>query len=96
MLRGCDVGMQVSFSETFNIVAADMVRVGLPLVVSPAIEWVSRFAMADPVDSGDMVLKLKRVCEPVVGPLIGILNARGLRLYCKEARRTWLEYMMGF
>ena len=93
LLRGCDVGMQMSFSETFNIVAADMIRVGLPLVVSPVIKWVSHFAMADPVDSDDMVLKLKRVCEPIVGSLISTLNASGLRRHCEKARRTWLKYV---
>ena len=37
-----DIGMQVSFSETFNIVTADMVSVGTPVVCSSEIGWVNK------------------------------------------------------
>ena len=36
-----DIGMQVSLCETFNLVAADYVHAGIPIVVSPEIEWAS-------------------------------------------------------
>jgi glycosyltransferase involved in cell wall biosynthesis len=34
-----DVVMQVSYTETFNIVGADAVAMGVPLVASPEIVW---------------------------------------------------------
>lgn len=46
-----DVGMQVSFTETFNIVAADFATQLVPIVVSPEIEWASSLCYADPTDS---------------------------------------------
>lgn len=38
-LRDCDLLLQVSMSETFNIVAADNVYVGRPMLVSDEISW---------------------------------------------------------
>jgi len=34
-----DMSLQVSFTETFNLVTADAVWSGVPIVVSPEIEW---------------------------------------------------------
>jgi len=38
IVKSMDIGMQVSLSESFNIVAADFVSNGIPLVGSPDIE----------------------------------------------------------
>jgi len=50
VLKGMDLGMQVSFSETFNIISADMVASGLPLVVSSETSWAPSTIYADPTD----------------------------------------------
>lgn len=42
-----DIGMQVSMTETFNVVTADYIKAGLPIVVSPEIGWASRFSKAN-------------------------------------------------
>ena len=36
-----DIGIQISFNETFNIVGADIVSQGVPLVSSPEIPWAN-------------------------------------------------------
>jgi hypothetical protein len=53
-----DLGMQVSLSESFNIVTADMVTVGVPTVVSPAIYWMPKGFMADPTNLASIVDRL--------------------------------------
>jgi hypothetical protein len=50
-----DLGMQVSFSETFNIVAADFVSKGVPIVVSKEIDWVDPRFQADPNSVDDII-----------------------------------------
>jgi hypothetical protein len=50
LLQTMDMAMQVSFSETFNIVAADAVSVSVPVVVSPEIDWIGGYAQADPTN----------------------------------------------
>jgi hypothetical protein len=50
--------MQVSLSESFNIVTADLVTVGVPTVVSPAIYWMPKSFMADPTNLASIVDRL--------------------------------------
>jgi hypothetical protein len=90
-----DAGMAVSFSESFCIVAADMVSAGVPVVVSPEVVWASRFAKADPTDLKDQVVKLGRVVDPLIGPVIGHYNRRGLDRYSDESREIWLRFLGG-
>ena len=40
LVYSMDIGMQVSFTESFNIVTADFVLQGVPSVVSEAITWM--------------------------------------------------------
>jgi hypothetical protein len=54
-----DISLQVSFSETFNIVSADAVSVGVPVVVSKEIDWVSSRYYADPTNVNDIVYKME-------------------------------------
>jgi len=87
-LRGMDLGMQVSFTETFNIVAADMVKVQLPIVVSPQIHWSSHHSQADPTDSEGITDAIARAVD---NPYLQYLNERGLRRAGDVSRRRWLE-----
>lgn len=43
-----DLGMQVSLSESYNIVAGDYTVSGIPMVVSNEISWASAMCMAEP------------------------------------------------
>lgn len=54
VLSGMDYSMQVSFSETFNIVSADSVNVGVPVVASLQIPWMPDWTTADPNDATDI------------------------------------------
>lgn len=56
-----DISMQVSLTETFNVVSADAVTAGIPIVVSPEVLWASRFNKADP----HSVESIKRVMARV-------------------------------
>lgn len=90
LLSTMDIGMQVSFSETFNIVAADMVAAGLPIVVSPEIAWSSKWSQADPTDAKD----IKSVMLRVIGTLekfIKALNVHALRDFVHKSKQLWLQ-----
>lgn len=59
LVKQMEFGMQVSLSETFNIVAADFVYVGVPILVSPEIEWMPDFTKADPTNISDICSKME-------------------------------------
>jgi len=60
-----DISMQVSFSETFNIVVADSVNCGIPVVVSPEIYWINKRFQADPNSGADIIKKLYNAYDAV-------------------------------
>lgn len=56
-----DIGMQVSLSETFNVVNADYVTAGVPSVVSKEIEWMSRWNKASDSSVESIVKAMRRI-----------------------------------
>jgi hypothetical protein len=58
LVRKMDIGLQVSFTETFNIVAADFVNNNVPVIVSDEITWVSNLYKAEPTESKSIINKL--------------------------------------
>jgi len=59
LISTMDMCLQVSFSETFNIVTADAVSMNVPVVVSPEITWISRLFKAKPTDPDHILKKMK-------------------------------------
>ncbi len=88
VVRSMDMGTQVSFSETFNIVTANFVDNGVPIVVSDKIKWMPFWTKADPYDVEDIVHKMHRVYW--LGP---VLNKCYLNYNNSIALDEWLEWL---
>lgn len=58
-----DVGLQSSFSESFNYVALDHMGLGIPVVGSPAIRYLPLPWQASPDDPASIALTLARVLD---------------------------------
>jgi len=84
-----DIGMQVSFSETFNIVGADLISQGVPLVGSSEIPWSSPWFNADPTDTDDMKNALLR---SYIAPKMNVnMNTKNLVKYVDGTKNIWLK-----
>lgn len=81
-----DVGLQVSFSETFNIVSADHVLVGVPAVTSDEVPWMPKKFHADPTNAEDIADKIRVAVECGYK---GQLNA--LAKYSEQSRCIWID-----
>jgi len=88
IIKDMDMGLQVSFTETFNIVAADFVACGVPMVVSSEIAWAFPY-YADPTSSDDIFSKMKTVWRHKDADVC--LNRRGLKAYSKKSTKVWLR-----
>ena len=88
--KSVDIGMQVSLSETFNIVAADFVSQGVPVVTSDEIPWSFSYFNADPVDSIDMLNCLRKTYDH---PYLNVkVNQFKLTKYTNNTKRVWKKY----
>ena len=83
-----DVCMQVSLSESFNITSADAINMGVPLVGSKAIPWLTRRAQADAGSVESIVEALERANRITV-----FMNHHALEDYLTLAKKVWLHYV---
>lgn len=91
LVASMDLMSQVSFSETFNIVAADAVSQGVPTITSPEISWASWCFRCDPTSSDDMTHALEKAYHvkskiPSFNP-----SLNGLRKHDVLATREWVS-----
>ena len=85
-----DIGMQVSFSETFNIVGADFISQGVPLICSNEIPWIDKEFRADPTSSSEIC---KALIETCIDPKINVTqNQMALLEYSKLTEHIWFSY----
>lgn len=89
-LRGMDMLMQVSMSETFNIVAADAVLAGIPVIATDELPWYYPTSV-DPQSVKDIVEKMKIVW--LNRSFFLTKNRIGLQRYNTAATQKWLDYL---
>ena len=86
-----DIGLQVSFSETFNIVGADLISQGVPLIgTEEDIPWAVHAFCADPTNSQDITAKLYTTYKY---PWINVkANQWSLTNYTNKTAKIWTKY----
>lgn len=85
-----DIGMQVNFSETFNIVGADLLSQGVPVIGTSEIPWMNFVSIADPNEMESIISALYRAYNyPQVNVLI---NKWMLQRYISNTRNVWYNY----
>ena len=91
VVQRMDLGMQVSFSETFNIVSADFVNNNIPVVVSDEVYWVNRLfkAKTTEVDSIVNKMRLALLTKTFKGQYLNKIN---LFLDSVKSQKTWVNY----
>lgn len=89
IMEDIDIGLQVSYTETFNIVAADMVSRCVPVVTSSQVEWVSDAFHADPNNSDDIADKMGRAWVYGFVTPFYCANRSKLRTSNEHAKKAW-------
>jgi hypothetical protein len=92
LVKTMDVGLQVSFSESFNIVAADFVANDIPIVVSEDIRWASSLYMAETTIADDIMKKIDFAYK-WRSFNFQYLNKLGLDKYNIEGAKFWKKYL---
>ena len=88
-----DIGMQVNFSETFNIVSADIISQGVPIVGTNEIPWSNFIFNTDCNSTNSMVNGLRLAYYM---PLFNVwVNQRNLTKYTNKTANIWSDYFTG-
>jgi hypothetical protein len=86
-----DLGMQVSLTESFNIITADFIACGVPAVTSFDVDWLPSYMEADPNSLSDIRTRLGFAYR--AGRLWTSLSSYYLSSYNKNAEKVWLRYL---
>jgi hypothetical protein len=90
-----DLGMQVSFSETFNIVSADLLSQGVPVVGSEEIPWLSPHLAHPHATDSDAIAKALK--DAYNYPWLNVwLNQRSLNKYTNKTKKIWYKTFRSF
>jgi glycosyltransferase involved in cell wall biosynthesis len=84
-----DLVIQVSYTESFNMVTADAISQRVPAVVSPPIYWAPEQWMADPDDALDVA----RVGIDLLTQDQKHLGADALLRHDKHSLKYWLAFL---
>jgi hypothetical protein len=97
LVGSMDVALQVSYSETFNIVSADAVSQNVPVVVSDEIAWLKGFLSKNPnpnsvAEISDAIIKVLNVWDWCGGSRLKFRRQReSLNKFNAISERIWLE-----
>lgn len=91
MRDNLDIGMQVSLTETFNVVSADYLAAGIPIVVSKEVKWASSWSTAIDNSLPDIVAKMHRAYQ---NGLLVKWNQYLLRKSARVAIQLWSEFVL--
>jgi hypothetical protein len=76
IIKEMDMGLQISYTESFNIVTADFVNNNILIIVSDAIKWMPSFLKTSSVDYDKTTRKIVEV--------YGIRNDESLKTKCRQ------------
>lgn len=88
-----DMCMQVSFSESFNIVTADSVTAKVPVVCSEDISWMPRIMRVRPTSHKRIVRKLG-IAYLLSAPIV-FTQSLFLKYYNYKAKKCWVTNLKG-
>lgn len=92
IIKQMDLGLQVSYSETFNIIAADFVHMGVPVVTSDEIPFVNPLCRVGSNSSED-AMKVMYIATKFSKLGLNKLNKMGLNRSNDRAVSQW-RYLM--
>jgi hypothetical protein len=85
-----DIGLQVSMTETFNVVTADYVTAGCPIVISDEITWASRF---NKVSDGSVEQIVEKMHWVLHKSWLIRWNQKLLQWHSCNAQEDWFEFV---
>jgi hypothetical protein len=91
VIRSMDLGLQVSFNETFNIVAADFAANNIPIVGSEEINWLSSLYTTTSTTSTEDIIRKLELAYKYRKINLQVLNKWGLINKVNIAKSIWIN-----
>jgi hypothetical protein len=93
LVKKMDLGLQLSFTESFNIVAADFINNDVPILVSDVISWMPDCLKTSTTDYDKVVRKMIRLYKHRNSYFIKRKMRKSLINYNVKAKIKWLMFL---
>jgi hypothetical protein len=93
LISKMDLGMQLSYTESFNIVTADFVSKNKLILVSNAIDWMPEMFQVSTTDYEEVIKKIIFIYEHRNDDRLKKLTQKHLSDYNKSAKVRWDKFM---
>lgn len=93
LVRQMDIGVQVSLTETFNIVAADFVANNVPILGSKQIMWLPGMFQVNDANSTNAIYKGLQFVWSSIGYFLRGLSKLYLSASNERAKNAWIEFL---
>lgn len=91
LIKHMDIGLQVSLTESFNIVSADFVSQQVPIIVSKDISWMPDQLKVDPLDTEELIERIEFALQKP--RYLNAISAEKLDEYNRKSLKRWLFYL---
>jgi hypothetical protein len=93
LVRRMDIGLQISYTESFNIVSADFINNNRLIVGSEAIDWLPNILKASTTDYEQATNKIVSIYKRRNSEWLRETSRLCLRTHNKEAKEEWEEFL---
>jgi hypothetical protein len=93
LIKKMDIGMQVSFTESFNIVAADFINNDRVIIVSDAITWMPEILKVSTTDYDEVTKKIIFAYTHKNSCILKRKMRRNLMKYNIKSKYIWFNYL---
>jgi hypothetical protein len=94
LVRKMDIGLQLSYTESFNIVAADFVNNDIPIIVSDAIDWMPDIFKTSTIDYEEATNKIVSIYKSRTLGHKKNVAFDSLVKYNRKAQQEWLDFII--
>lgn len=95
LIKRMDIGMQLSYTESFNIVASDFVNNNKLILVSDAVDWMPNRMQTSTTDYQEVVRKLVFLYRNRNSAFLKGMARTALFFYNLKAINEWRTYLHG-
>jgi hypothetical protein len=96
LVRKMDIGLQLSFTESFNIVSTDFINNNRLIIVSDAIDWLFPLVQTSTTNYDDATKKIVYAYKHRNGLLLKARERNALMKYNEEAEHEWMSFLHKF
>jgi hypothetical protein len=93
LVRRMDIGLQLSFTESFNIVSADFINNDRVILVSDAIDWLPNIFRTSTTDYNEVVKKVIYMYKHRNSTWLKGIARLYLAVYNGTSQREWMAFL---